>query len=249
MIYLIDFETCYKIGKTQNLKKRLQNFLVDREKVTCLDIIMSPNNRLNSRDTDSEMERELHEKCKVFHITGELFQKDAEVIKIFEAYKIKIGDIYDYSEEISELSKTLRVSNQKGYDNLIHGQNKKQIYQYDVQGALIKDYPSISEAEREVGVRIDKVIYNKQLTAAGYIWSDHILSEEEIKIKIETINKSGRCNTLKKTLNQYSLDGEYIRSWNTMSEAGKELGIAVSSISLCCKGNYKKAGGFVWKME
>lgn len=34
-----------------------------------------------------------------------------------------------------------------------------------------------------------------------------------------------------------------------MSEAGKELGIAVSSISLCCKGKYKKAGGFIWKIE
>lgn len=249
MIYLIDFETCYKIGKTQGLKKRLQSFLVDRESVVCLDIIMDPSNRLNSRDTDSKMEGELHDRCKKFHITGELFQKDPEVIKIFRSYKTEVGDVYDYSEEIKELSKTLRVSDQKGYDNLIHGQNRKQVYQYDIQGILVKDYPSISEAAKEVGVRIDKVIYNKQLTAAGYIWSDHILSEEEIKVKIESINKSGRHNTLKKVLNQYSLDGEYIRSWNTMSEASKELGIAVSSISLCCKGNYKKAGGFTWKME
>lgn len=34
-----------------------------------------------------------------------------------------------------------------------------------------------------------------------------------------------------------------------MSEVGKELGIAVSSVSLCYKVNYKKAEGFIWKME
>ena len=33
MIYLVDFETCYKIGKTRNLKNRLKCFLVDRENV------------------------------------------------------------------------------------------------------------------------------------------------------------------------------------------------------------------------
>ena len=52
-----------------------------------------------------------------------------------------------------------------------------------------------------------------------------------------------------KTLKQYSLEGEYLRDWNTMSEASKELGIAISSISLCCRGNYKKAGGFIWRIE
>ena len=52
-----------------------------------------------------------------------------------------------------------------------------------------------------------------------------------------------------KTLKQYSLEGEYLRDWNTMSEASKELGIAILSISLCCRGNYKKAGGFIWRIE
>lgn len=239
MIYLVDFETCYKIGKTQNLKKRLQSFLVDREKVVCLDIIMDQSNRLNSRDTDSSMEKEIHKKCKEFHIAGELFQKDPKVLEIFKDCKAMIGDSYDYASEIAELCKTLRVSKQKGYDNLIHGQNKKKVYQYDKQGVLIGEYSSMLEAMKKTGARADKVICGRQSTSAGFVWSDKLLSESEIK---------AMCSK-NKTLNQYSLDGEYIKSWNTMSEAGKELGIAVSSISLCCKGKYKKVGGFIWKIE
>lgn len=33
------------------------------------------------------------------------------------------------------------------------------------------------------------------------------------------------------------------------AQAGKDLRIPVSSISLCCSGVYKKAGGYQWKIE
>ena len=39
-----------------------------------------------------------------------------------------------------------------------------------------------------------------------------------------------------------------IKEWDTMTQASKELNISVSSISLCCKGTYKTAGGFKWKI-
>ena len=32
MVYLVDFETCYKIGVTSDLKKRLKEFRTSREK-------------------------------------------------------------------------------------------------------------------------------------------------------------------------------------------------------------------------
>ena len=68
------------------------------------------------------------------------------------------------------------------------------------------------------------------------------------RIKLENV-KNSKYSQTNKTLKQYSLEGEYLRDWNTMSEASKELGIAISSISLCCRGNYKKAGGFIWRIE
>lgn len=44
MIYLINFGTCYKIGKTNNLYKRLQTFKTAREKVELVSIIAFKDN-------------------------------------------------------------------------------------------------------------------------------------------------------------------------------------------------------------
>lgn len=46
---------------------------------------------------------------------------------------------------------------------------------------------------------------------------------------------------------QYNTDGELVRVWNCMSDAGRELGLDVSSIAKCCKGLHLKSGGFIWK--
>lgn len=41
--------------------------------------------------------------------------------------------------------------------------------------------------------------------------------------------------------------GEFIRNWECIIDAKRELGIA--HISHCCKGRQKTAGGYVWKYE
>ena len=52
-----------------------------------------------------------------------------------------------------------------------------------------------------------------------------------------------------KAVDMYSLDGEYIRTFQTIAMAAKETGIVPGHISGCCKGRYgyKTAGGYVWK--
>ena len=50
-----------------------------------------------------------------------------------------------------------------------------------------------------------------------------------------------------KKILQYTKSGQFIREWPSATEAQRELGIAKSGISKCCKGKYKSAGGYVWK--
>lgn len=45
---------------------------------------------------------------------------------------------------------------------------------------------------------------------------------------------------------QLSIDGEYINAWISGSEAGRQLSIAPSSISIVCSGKRKSAGDFRW---
>lgn len=50
-----------------------------------------------------------------------------------------------------------------------------------------------------------------------------------------------------KPINQYSKDNKFIKTFNTIADASKELNIPTSNISKCCKGIRKSAGNFIWK--
>lgn len=49
-------------------------------------------------------------------------------------------------------------------------------------------------------------------------------------------------------VNQYSLDDKFIKQWGSMREIARELNLAVSGISLCCRGFYKNYKGFIWRI-
>lgn len=46
---------------------------------------------------------------------------------------------------------------------------------------------------------------------------------------------------------QYTLDGDFVRVWPSLSEIQRELGFAYTNIQSCCIGKRKTAYGFVWK--
>ena len=50
-----------------------------------------------------------------------------------------------------------------------------------------------------------------------------------------------------KKILQFTKSGEFIKEWPSLNEAERELGIAHSSISGCCNGIRKSAGGYIWK--
>jgi hypothetical protein len=65
---------------------------------------------------------------------------------------------------------------------------------------------------------------------------------EETKKKIS--EKGNR-----KTVLQFTKDGQFIKEYPSVREASKQNGIRSSSISNCCLGRNKSAGGFVWKYK
>ena len=54
---------------------------------------------------------------------------------------------------------------------------------------------------------------------------------------------------LYKKVNQYDLDGNYIKTWNSIKDVETKLGISSSHITGCCKHNYgrKTIGGYRWE--
>lgn len=50
-----------------------------------------------------------------------------------------------------------------------------------------------------------------------------------------------------KPVDQFTLDGKFVKRWPSATDAARELGINHGKISLCCNGKRKKTGGFVWR--
>lgn len=49
-----------------------------------------------------------------------------------------------------------------------------------------------------------------------------------------------------KKVNQYNLQGEYVKTWDSISEAHRSLKVDCSSISRCCRNKQQSAGGYKW---
>lgn len=52
-----------------------------------------------------------------------------------------------------------------------------------------------------------------------------------------------------KRVNQYTLDNQFIRKWDSLIQVEKELNINHSKISMVCNGKRKTAGGYIWRYE
>lgn len=50
-----------------------------------------------------------------------------------------------------------------------------------------------------------------------------------------------------KRIQQYDLNNNLIKKWESISEASNQLKINCGHIGSCCKGDRKTAGGFIWK--
>lgn len=64
--------------------------------------------------------------------------------------------------------------------------------------------------------------------------------------------KFGKEHPASKVVYQYSLTGEFIAKWDSMTEAAKSLGKTqreVTHITACCNGRSKTALGYIWKRE
>ena len=118
--------------------------------------------------------------------------------------------------------------------------HSKKVYQYNIIGYLIKIWNSIKIAEKELGIDgsgIVKCCKGKLCTMGGFVWryegESFYLKEDSHFTKVY----------------QFNLDGKFLRKWDSISYAAKTLNINPNTISHCCNGLYKTAGGFIWSKE
>lgn len=71
---------------------------------------------------------------------------------------------------------------------------------------------------------------------------------EESKRKMSE-SKIGRTYGFKKAVNQLSLDGKFIKSFNSITEASAEVGVCDVGIIRVCMGKQQTSKGYLWKYK
>lgn len=50
-------------------------------------------------------------------------------------------------------------------------------------------------------------------------------------------------------ISQFSKEGTFIKTWSSLHEIERELGLQATNVCKCCKGKIKSLGGFIWKYD
>lgn len=159
--------------------------------------------------------------------------KEVEFIKLYGRKDLGLGQLVNLTDGGDG---TLGKEKLKGGDNKC----SKKIYQYNLNGDLIKKWQSIADACRELNYNNAGIIAcckkkRRHKTYKGFIWRYNLE-----KVKSEKIG-----NDLK--IKQYDINGNFIQEWNSISEVSKKLKILYSRINYCLKIKYKTYFNYYWR--
>jgi group I intron endonuclease len=130
-------------------------------------------------------------------------------------------------------------SKEQGYNSDSGAGFKKTVYQYAVKdGQLINSYDCLENAGIAVGAdkrSISSAALGVNKTCNGFVWSYSSTFQSDLN------------DNRKKVVQQFSLEGEFVNEYNSVSEASKQTDCNKTSIAKVCRGERQSCGGYLWK--
>lgn len=167
-----------------------------------------------------------------------LIQREAFYINDLKPY---INHILDPQVIVRDdvYKKRLSESKKKAYANGLKPHNLKAVHKYSLdKGEYLESFESLTAAAKSINAKsvngIKAVCDGKQTSAGGYVWAYNkvnLVFSRDKKYKLEPVL-------------QYTNDNIFIKKWESIKQASKELGI--SNINRAISKNLT-AGGYRWK--
>ncbi len=152
----------------------------------------------------------------------------------------------NYGYNIDSAKETSRGHNLRS--DTIEKMRSKQtvkIKQYTKDGTFIRIWNSQREVERKLGISSSGIVASckgngDQWSAGGFIWRyiEDNFDKHRTEKKIH-----------KRKIRQYDLDNNFVKLWNSIVDASKEMKVHPTSILACCKNKQMTCKNFIWKYE
>lgn len=128
--------------------------------------------------------------------------------------------------------KKLILHNSDGIERITKSQpNRREVLQFDLEMNFIQEWSSINSVNKTFKISIHNCLLGKLKTCNGFIWK----------------YKDDKVVEFKRPVDQFDLELNFIRRFESISEASKELNLSIGSIIFVCKNKLYSTGGFIWK--
>jgi group I intron endonuclease len=233
--YVDDTNKHLKIGDFIDIEPYDINKMFGRKKIIQINIT----NRTIMGIYTSLSEASYKTKTNRLSITQNLIQKSKSAGGYMWKYvddtnkHLKIGDFIDI-EQYSKKT-TGKIVHQINKDNRI----------------ILNKFPSAMEAGRILNVNphnIQSCCINIRKSAGGYMWK--YVDDTNKHLKIGDFIDIEQYKPQKRGKNIIQLDkktNNVLKTFESLHQAANETNTQICSISLCCNGKLKSAGGYIWK--
>jgi hypothetical protein len=194
--------------------------------------------------------KESHEKNPSYNITGKNIPIILNKEELYQKYIIENLSLNKCAKFFGCSKKTIftNITNyeikkdKNSWCHQLSTQPKKVIFQYDSDGNLIKKWIGTVTIEKELGLDSSTVLNccnGRSNKSHGFIW----------RFEGDDVFRPILNSKEPKEIIQYDLDLNKIGEFSSVSESFKITRVERSSISYCCRGVLKSAGGYIWKYK
>ena len=184
----------------------------------------------------------------------------------FDFEKFKDIDNYEGLYQISNYGRVFSVKSNKflkpfkNQDNYLQvqlykdGKSKLYLVHRLVAQAFLPNPLHLPEVNHKSEIKTENFVENLEWCDRSYNCNYGTRTQRAVRKTSQHPNWIAyheKCGKPKKTVLQFTLNGEFVAEYPSTREASRQTKIDQSSISKCCnrKEHYNSAGGFLWKYE